>query len=85
MVSKGKWEKTKDEENWIIWEKEGSSSYDYKSISVAKMYSDKIINNNIKGKFSWVVRTGDNINSDYEVFKSKSEAISYARKYMSKN
>jgi hypothetical protein len=76
------WKLTRNEDTWLEWEKKSNSSYyGDKEVSVAKMYSDKIIDNPIKAKYTWVVTTRDD-GTDYYVFKTKGEAVHKAKSYM---
>ena len=84
MVKIKGWTKTKDEPTWIIYEYQSRSSYHGDNrVSVAKMYSDKIINNPIKNKYSWVVTFGQQPSvQNNRVFSTKEQALSFAFAYM---
>ena len=76
------WKRTKADDTWIDYEKKSHSSYSGDGrVSINKMYSDKIINNPIKNKYSWVVTYGDSI-TENRVFKTKTQALNFAKKYM---
>jgi hypothetical protein len=78
------WKKIKDDPTWVVWEFSSRSSYyGDNRVSVAKMYSDKILANTIKKEYSWVVSYGQQPSVlNHMIYATKKEALASAMKYM---